>query len=89
MNYSDFIKEVSRFYEAFTVDMDKQVENVRDNGISGVYVDIPGLCRENEMRKEGFEQKLGFLKSESDSKTDWDRISRLYKRMSNEINDRN
>lgn len=85
MNYSDFIKEVSRFYEAFTVDMDKQVENVRDNGISGVYVDIPGLCRENEMRKEGFEQKLGFLKSGSNSKTDWNKISELYNRMMNEV----
>ncbi len=85
MKYSDFVKEVSRFYEAFTADMDKQVENVRDNGISGVYVDIPGLCRENEMRKEGFEQKLGFLKSGSNSKTDWNKISELYNRMMNEV----
>ena len=89
MKYSDFVNEVFRFYKAFETDMDKQVEIVRDNGIPGVYVDVLGLCRENELRKEEFEQKLGFLKSESDSKTDWDRISRLYKRMSNEINDRN
>lgn len=85
MKYSDFVNEVFRFYKAFETDMDKQVEIVRDNGIPGVYVDVLGLCRENELRKEEFEQKLGFLKSGSNSKTDWNKISELYNRMMNEV----
>lgn len=84
MDYEEFVNEVFRFYNAFFKDMDKQVENVKNNGLPGVYVDIEALCRENETRKDSFKQKIDMLKSEQKGETDWDKNRKLYKKMLDE-----
>lgn len=85
MDYSVFVSEVMRFYNAFSEDMDRQVENVKNNGIPGVEVDIEKLCIENEQRKAGFQQKIDSLNSVPQNITDWKRIKTAYDRMTEEI----
>ena len=85
MSYSDFVSEVMRFYNAFSEDMDRQVENVKNNGIPGVYVDIDKLIRENELRKSGFQQKIDLLNSVPQTATDWEKIKTVYDRMTEEM----
>ena len=64
--------------------MDRQVENVKNNGIPGVEVDIEKLCIENEQRKAGFQQKIDSLNSVPQNITDWKRIKTAYDRMTEE-----
>ena len=58
MKYNDFVSEISRFFESFACDMDKQVADVQKNGMKGVFVDIDKLSKENETRKEIFAEKV-------------------------------
>ena len=85
ITYSAFVSEVERFFASFYKEMDKQIEDVIQNGIPGVYVDIDALIRENKMRKDGFYQKLGSLKNMKKTLIDWKDITDLYDRMRAEL----
>ena len=65
--------------------MNKQVEDVVCNGIPGVYVDNDALIRENTQRKEGFDQKVKFLRNGDPGSTNWKEITDLYDRMRSEL----
>lgn len=85
MKYADFVSEVSRFFESFAYDMDKQTADVQKNGIKGVFVDIDSLSKENELRKEIFSEKVRTLYSEKETNTDWSQVKHLYDKMIMEI----
>ena len=84
-DYQNFVSEISRFLNSFMLDMDAQVSDVVSNGISGVYVDADGLIRENEQRKETFEQQMRKMSSDGKQETDWDRILDLHNMMQVEL----
>ena len=65
--------------------MDKQIEDVTQNGIPGVYVDNEVLIRENKLRKDGFYQKVVSLKNMKKGLIDWKDIMSLYDRMRAEL----
>lgn len=85
MEYSDFVREVTRFVNAFLSDMDAQVFDVAGRGIPGVFVDTGTLIRENSRRREIFGRQLKDLYGEDKDRTDWKRIRELYERMRREI----
>lgn len=85
ISYSEFVAEVQRFFSSFHKDMDKQVEDVVSNGISGVEVDTDGLIRENRSRKDVFSQKVDSLRNVDGCVTDWKAIMALFDKMRAEI----
>lgn len=85
ITYSEFVSEVERFFASFYKEMDKQIEDVIQNGIPGVYVDNDALIRENKLRKDGFYQKVGSLKNMKKALIDWKDITDLYDRMKAEL----
>ena len=85
IEYSDFVAEVSRFFDAFFRDMDNQVSNVKKDGIPGVYIDTDALVRENKQRKDYFGHQVDMLTSESLIYTDWDKVKVSFHKMKSEI----
>ena len=83
--YSEFVSEVERFFSSFYKEMDKQVEEITQNGIPGVYVDNDALIQENKLRKDGFYQKVASLKNMKKELIDWKDIMILYDRMRAEL----
>lgn len=86
MMYSDFASEVSRFFQSFEKDMDKQINDVLGNGIKGVFIDTEQLKKENKLRKDLFTQKVNSLYSFEEELSDWSTILSLYNNMISEIN---
>ena len=83
--YSEFVSEVERFFALFYIEMDKQIEDVIQNGIPGVYVDNDELIRENKLRKDQFYQKVVSLKDMKPALINWKDITNLYDRMRAEL----
>ena len=85
IRYSEFVAEISRFFDSFFRDMDNQVAKVVTGGIPGVHVDTDALVRENIQRRHFFEQKVNALTSEDRIHTDWDAVKRYFDKMMSEI----
>ena len=85
MNYSDFINEIKKFGHNFFQAMDKQIELTLSKDWQDVKVDKVRLVEENKDRKNEFDKSLFFLEQETNDKTDWTEIEKLYERMKSEI----
>ncbi len=82
--YDEFVLAIINFFDAFSRDMDKQVENAVTKEWGGIELDKQRLKKENEERKIGFLQDIAFLKA-SCNNTDWDKVMLFYSKMESEI----
>lgn len=85
MPYNEFVSSVTEFFHAFFARMDKQVENAVMKDWGNIFLDKQRLAAENDERKAGLLQGIGFL-GNTDWNTDWDRVMMLYSKMEDELN---
>lgn len=84
MPYEEFVAAVTSFFERFTEAMDRQVKTAVEKEWDGVELDKEHLVEENEERKQRFFRDLSYLK-ETGTKTDWEKIFKLYAKMEKEL----
>lgn len=85
MPYTDFIKEVQRFYDAFFMQMDKQVNTAVRKDWKDVYVDKQKLLKHHQLNKETFQQKINMLSRPPARPRDWNQILSLWQKCLDEL----
>lgn len=84
ISYKEFVTETKRFFEAFFISMDKQVNNALLKDWGKIELDKESLVKENQERKQIFRHKLSFL-DDTPQETDWQKIFELYRKMKNDL----
>ena len=84
MPYDEFVAEVEAFWAQFSEAMDRQVKAAVEKEWDGIELDKERLVEENEERKQRFSRDLFCLK-ETGTKTDWEKIFKLYAKMEKEL----
>ena len=85
IDYLSFVQKVNDFGTQFFTAMDKQVELALDKDWGNIEIDKIRLVDEHQERKADFDKRLKLLIEESDDKTNWVEVDRLYQEMKKEI----
>ncbi len=83
--YADFVQKVQRFFDAFFLEMDKQVDSAVRKDWGTVQFDKEELVKHHQFSREAFQQKIDALSKNPQFPRDWNQISVLWQKCLDEL----